>query len=136
MNTSLKLKFFLQSKQSFSITCKFWTLNSQLAFFLMSTMIMIKSNESWNTETHKMDRNPTITNHNLWPLELVEVNFCFLRGLLKWLTAAKDANVSWLLNLRVQVFLQSAANFKQMNDPLGSKFFSMLEKFHNQQQNC
>ena len=136
MNTSLKLKFFLQSKQSFSITCKFWTLNSQLAFFLMSTMIMIKSNESWNTETHKMDRNPTITNHNLWPFELVEVNFCFLRGLLKWLTAAKDANVSWLLNLRVQVFLQSAANFKQMNDPLGSKFFSMLEKFHNQQQNC
>ena len=136
MNTSLKLKFFLQSKQHFSITCKFWTLNSQLAFLLMSTMIMIKSNESWNTETHKMDRNPTITNHNLWPLELVEVNFCFLRGLLKWLTAAKDANVSWLLNLRVQVFLQSAANFKQMNDPLGSKFFSMLEKFHNQQQNC
>ena len=136
MNTSLKLKFFLQSKQSFSITCKFWTLNSQLAFFLMSTMIMIKSNESWNTETHKMDRNPTIANHNLWPLELVEVNFCFLRGLLKWSTAAKDANVSWLLNLRVQVFLQSAANFKQMNDPLGSKFFSMLEKFHNQQQNC
>ena len=32
----------------------------------------------------------------------------FLRGPLRWLTAAKNANVSWPLNFRVRVFLKSA----------------------------
>ena len=44
----------------------------------------------------KANRNPPITDH------------CFLRGPLRWLTAAKYANVSWPLNLRVRVFLKSA----------------------------
>ena len=47
-------------------------------------------------ETHKADRNPPIT------------NFCFLRDPLIWLTAVKYANVSWLLNFRIHVFLKSA----------------------------
>lgn len=50
---------------------------------------------------------------------------------------AKNANgnySSWLLKLRVQVFWQNTVNFKQMNDPLGLKFVSMFEKFHNWQQ--
>ena len=42
------------------------------------------------------------------PFETVEVNFCFLRGPLRWLTAAKNANVSRLLKFRVLVFLKSA----------------------------
>ena len=41
------------------------------------------------TQTHKTDRNPHITNHKPWPFESVEVNLYFLR----WLTAAKTANV-------------------------------------------
>ena len=44
----------------------------------------------------KANRNPPITDH------------CFLRGPLRWLTAAKYANVSWPLNLRVRVFLKTA----------------------------
>ena len=47
----------------------------------------ITSNEPWNTETHKTDRNPPITNHKQWSFEPVEVNFCFLRGVLWWLAS-------------------------------------------------
>ena len=47
----------------------------------------ITSNEPWNTETHKTDRNPPITNHKQWPFEPVEENFRFLRGPLRWLTS-------------------------------------------------
>ena len=36
----------------------------------------------------------------------------FPRGPLKLLTAAKNANVSWLLNFRIRVFLKSAVNNK------------------------
>ena len=46
--------------------------------------IKITSNEPWNTETHKTDRNPPITNHKQRPYKPVEVNFRFLRGSLRW----------------------------------------------------
>ena len=47
----------------------------------------IASNELWNTETQKTDRNPPITNHKQWPFEPAEENFRFLRGPLRWLTS-------------------------------------------------
>ena len=81
---------------------------SQLRFSLPSIIITITSNEPWNTETHKTDRNPPITNHKPWPFEPVKVKFCFLRGPLRWLTAAKNAIVSWLLNFRIRMFVKSA----------------------------
>ena len=71
-------------------------------------IITITSNEPWNTQTHKTDRNPPITNHKPWPFEPVKVKFCFLRGPLRWLTAAKNAIVSWLLNFRIRMFVKSA----------------------------
>ena len=37
----------------------------------------------------------------------IEVNLCFLRVLLRWLMAVKDANASWLLNFRVHMCLKS-----------------------------
>ena len=43
-------------------------------------------------ETNKTDRNPPITNHKPWPFELVQVNMCFLRGPLRWLTEQKMQN--------------------------------------------
>ena len=61
---------------------------SQLRFTLPSIIITITRNKPWNTGTHKTDRIPPITNHKPWPFELVEVNFRFLRGPLRWLTAA------------------------------------------------
>ena len=38
---------------------------SQLCLSLPSIIITIRSNEPWNRETHKTDRNPQITNHDL-----------------------------------------------------------------------
>ena len=58
-------------------------LPSQVRFSLPSIIITISSYEPWNTEKHKTDRNPPITNHKPWPFELVVVNFCFLRGPLR-----------------------------------------------------
>ena len=68
---------------------------SQLRFSLPSILITITSNEPSNTETQKKDRNPPIRNHNPWPFEPVKVKFCFLRGPLRWLTAAKNAIVGF-----------------------------------------
>ena len=81
---------------------------SQFRFLLLSVIIMISSNEPWNTETHKTDQNPPITNHKPWSFEPVKVKFCFLRGPLRWLTAAKNAIASWLLNFRIRMFVKSA----------------------------
>ena len=80
---------------------------SQLRFLLPWIIIRITINEPWNTETHKTDRNPPITNHKPWPFEPVKVKFCFVRGPLRWLTAAKNAIVSWLLNFRIRIFVKS-----------------------------
>ena len=68
------------------------------------------SNEPWNTKTHapekKIDQSQ-ITNHDL--LNQLKY-FCFLRGPLRWLTAVKNANVSWLSNFRILVFMKSMVN--------------------------
>ena len=87
---------------------KFQKPPSQLRFPLPSIIITITSNEPWNTETHKTDRNPPITNQKPWPLEPIKVKFCFLRGPLRWLTAAKSAIVSWFLNFGIRMFVKSA----------------------------
>ena len=88
---------------------------SQLRFSPPSIIITITSNEPWNKETPKTDRNPSITNHKPWPFEPVEVNFCFLRDPLRWLTAAKNSNVSCLLNFRIRVFLKSSVRRNKFN---------------------
>ena len=86
---------------------------SQLHFSLLSILITITSNEPWHQikETHKMDWNPPITNYKPWPFEPTEVNFCFLRGLLRLLMGAKNANISCLFNFRIRVFLERTVNF-------------------------
>ena len=81
---------------------------SQFCFLLPSIIITIPSNEPWNTETHKTDQNPPITDHKPWPFELIQVKFCFLKSPIRWLMAAKKANVSWLLDFRVRMYLKSA----------------------------
>ena len=55
-----------------------------------------------------MDQNPPITNHKPWPFEPIKVKFCFLRGPLRWLTVAKNAIISWVLNFRIRMFVKSA----------------------------
>ena len=46
------------------------------------------------------------TNHKSQPMTFWTC--CFLRGPLRWLTAAKNVIVSWLLNFRIRVFVNSA----------------------------
>jgi len=86
--------------------------SSQLRFSLPSIIITTISNEPWNTETQKTDPNPLITKHKPWPFEPVKVKFCFLRGPLRWLTAAKNAIVSWLLNFWIRMFVKSAVMYR------------------------
>ena len=114
---------------------------SQLRFSLPSIIITITSNEPWNTERHKTDRNPPITNHKPWPFKPVKVKFCFLRGPLRWLTAAKNAVVSWLLNFRIRMFVKSAVmnltnpcpqqpNFHSVRKPRWNYFILPHLKLH------
>ena len=98
-----------------------WILNCKseliiIVFFADAIISTITSNEQQN---HKMYKNSPITNLKPCPLELVEVNFCFLRFLLRWLMATKDANVSWLLNFRVCMFFKRTARtaFKEQGIP-------------------
>ena len=81
---------------------------SQLLFSLPSIMITLPKH--W-TLKHKFiqDRlKSTNHNHKPWLFEPIKVKFCFLRCPLRWLTPAKNANVSWLLNFGIRVFLKSA----------------------------
>ena len=105
--------------QKFQVYCTFQKQNnsenqkppSQLHFSLQSIIITITSNEPWNTGTHKTDRNSPIINQNHDLLQpSFKVNFCFLRGHLRWLRAAKNSNVSWLLNFRIHAVIGRALN--------------------------
>jgi len=82
-------------------------LPSQLCFSLPSIIITITSNEPGNTQNGSKS-----TDHQPWPFEPVKVEFCFLRGPLRWLMVAKNAIVSWLLNFRIRMFVKSAVKYK------------------------
>ena len=86
------------------------TLKFRAAF---TTALFVAVNHNYDhkqrTLTHGNTQNGSkSTNHESWPFEPVEINYCFLRGPLRWLTQAKNANVSWLLNFRICVILKSA----------------------------
>ena len=57
------------------------------------------------------------------------MDFCFLRGPQKWLTAAKSANFSWLLNFTIRVFLKSAVISSHLSCP-GSLWVAFLHAPH------
>ena len=68
---------------------------------------------------------------NPWPFEPVKVNFCFLRGPLRWLTAGKNANVSSLLNFRIRLFLKSAVSIKRHDNKFNfNTIFIKIQTLH------
>ena len=83
----------------FSITCELWSSkpNSRFGFSLPSIKMMVTANEPWNTEKTKKQNGSKSTNHDRQtrPFDPAEVSFCFSRGPLRWLTAAKNVN-RWL----------------------------------------
>ena len=56
--------------------------------------------QATNLETCTNDKSHT------WPFEPAEVKFCFLRGPLRWLMAAKNVTIN--LNFMIRMFLKSA----------------------------
>ena len=83
----------------------------------------------YNNTFKLTDRNPPIKNHKPWAFEPIEVNLCFLRGLLRWLTAATNANVSWLLNFTICMFMKSAVNWEYACILPATIFFTYLLPF-------
>ena len=84
---------------------------SSKAAFTIAFFAAVSHNYEYKQQTlkHRNTQNRSkSTNHQPWTFELVEVNVCFLRGPLRWLTAVKNANVSWVLNFRIPKFLKSA----------------------------
>ena len=60
-----------------------------------------------NTQNGSKSTNHKSQTMTFWTCE---VKLSFLRGLLRWLTAAKNAIVAWLLNFRIRTFVKRAVN--------------------------
>ena len=85
---------------------------SQLHLSLPSIIILITNNESLNTETHKTDRNPLITDNKPWPSS---VTFYFLEGPLKGLTAAKKHERQLAFEFQRLGVFEKCSKWKQTN---------------------
>ena len=98
----------LKSLLRFSQTCE---LKSSKAAFTIAFFTAVNHNYDHKQQTLKyrnIQNGSKSTNHKPWSFEPVKVKFCFLRGPLRWLTAAKNAIVSWLLSFRIRMFVKSA----------------------------
>ena len=90
-------------------TLKLW---SSKAAFTITLFAAINQNYDHKQQTlkHRNTQNGSkSTNHKsqiivFWTHWL---NFCFLKDPLRWLTTVKNANISWLLNFRMCVFMKS-----------------------------
>ena len=60
--------------------------------FCCRQSITIISNKPWNSETHKRDWNPLITNLKPRPFEPIRGKFCFLRGPIKMIDSSEKRN--------------------------------------------
>ena len=84
---------------------------SSKAAFAIAFFAVVNHNYDHKQRTlkHRNTQNRSkSTNHKPWPFEPIKVKFFFLRGPLRWLTAAKNAIVGWLLNFRIRMFVKSA----------------------------
>ena len=107
----------------FSKTRKLWSSN---AAFTIAFYTAVNHNyehkqltlKQWNTQNGSNSANHKSQTMTFW------TRWSFLRGPLRWLTAAKNANVSWLLNFRICVFLKrlvkDAATVYMRNKKAGS----------------
>ena len=84
-----------------------FSLPSILLPVLSQAMKLVTQKHTKRIEIHQWEI--TKINMTLWSRWS---NFVFLRGNHRWLTAAKKAKVSWLLNFRVHMFLKSTVSPK------------------------
>ena len=93
-----------------SQTCE---LQSSKAAFTIAIFAAVNHNydhKQWTLKHRNTQNGLKFTNHKLWPFKPIKVHvkLCFLRGPLRWLTAAKNAIISWLLDFRIRMFVKSA----------------------------
>ena len=118
----------------FSKTHELW---SSKATFTIAFFSAVNHNYDHKQQTlkHRNTQNESkSTNHKLWPFEPIGVNFCFLRGLLRRLMAAKNACVSCLLDFRICVFLKSSVSLDRIqrcNSTLFECFLAVLSCLFN-----
>ena len=77
-------------------------------FFFFAAVNHNYNQKQWALNHRNTQSGSKTTNHKPWPFE--PVTFCVLRVRLKWLTAVKNENVSWLLNFRICMFLKKCSN--------------------------
>lgn len=83
-----------------SIIYELWSSKPSLQLcWSPSITILVTANKFWKTETNKMYQNLSIATNRP---NILKVNFCSLRGLLRWLTAGGG------LNFRVRMLLKTA----------------------------
>ena len=110
--------FPLEKQSNYSLTSCFYCaflkhtnsevqkLPSQYCIFCLPSIIYY-DHKQWPLKHRNTQNASKSTNHKPWPFEHIKVKFCFLRGRLRWLMAAKNANISWLLDIGLCVFLKS-----------------------------
>ena len=111
-----RANFSYISSLRFSKTRELWSSNATFAIAFYAAVNhnydhKQQTMKHWNTQNGSNS-----TNHKPWTFELAEVNFFFLRDPQRWLTAAKNANVSWLLNFRIRVFSVKSAVKDEVSD--------------------
>ena len=112
--SSLKLyaRAKLRAIDSCSKTRELWS-SKQPPSKLFFAVVNQNYDHKQRTLKHRNARNRSkFNNQKPWPFEPVEVDLCFPRVPLRWssVRAPKNANVSWLLNFRIRVFLKIAVN--------------------------
>ena len=102
--------FFLNELLHFSQTRELYSSKDALtiAFF---NAVNRNYDHKQRTLKHRNTQNGSKSiNHRSQTMTLNPFTYsCFRRGSIRWLQAAKNANVSWLLNFRVSAFLKSAS---------------------------
>ena len=98
----------------FSKLRELWS--SKAAFKIFSPpsiVITITSNEPWNKETPKTDRNQPITNHK--PFGAVQVNFCFLKTSAKMIDGGEKLKRQLLFELQNSRVLKISVRRNKFN---------------------
>ena len=92
---------------SFFLTALFTNKRTlKLESHLHNCIFLCRQSKHRNTQNGSKFTNQTQT-MTFWTRVFI-VKLCFLRGPLRWLTAVKNTNFSWLLNFSVCMFLKSA----------------------------
>ena len=98
----------------FSETCELCSSQQLLRIHFSLSSNIIKGDSQWTLKNRNEQNGSKSINHSsqTWPFDQVKANFCFLRGSLRLLTAAKAYFVVAVDLSRVRMFLKMAINWR------------------------